>query len=124
MKTKYKTGTELLKAVSKKTGVPLNQLSIALPVFWSEILNHIQEGTEVRIHGFGRFYVNDRPGHYQYVITGWDKKTNKPVRDRMYCRPKKRVRFRPMKYFKEAVAELNIKTFGDQAFNTKERFRK
>lgn len=114
---------KLYKVVAKKTGFDVNNLGIALRVFLSEILEAIKRGEDVHIKGFGRFLITSRPGHYQEVIGGWDKKTNKPIRKKMYCRPKKKVRFRQMKYFKEVVAELNVRDYGDQAFNTKERKR-
>jgi nucleoid DNA-binding protein len=121
---KPQNACQIYKIVAKKSGVDINKLSIVFPIFFSEILEAIKDGRDVNIKGFCKFYVNDRPGHYQDVIGGWNKSTNKPIRKRMYCRPKKRVRFRPMKFFQEAVAELNIREFGDQAFNTKERNRR
>jgi len=118
-----KQAWQMYRQVAKKSGIGLSKVATIIPLFLQEILETIKNGEDANIKGFGRFMVELRPGHWQEIIGGWNKETNKPIRKRMYCRPKKRVRFRPMKHFRESVAELNVNEFGDQAFNTKERIR-
>lgn len=115
--------SQIYKAITKQSGVGPSTLKLVFPIFYSEILEAIKRGEDVEIHGFCRFFVCDLRGQNKSVTVGWDKEKNKPLRKIMYCRPKKRVRFRPMQHFRDAIAELNIREYGDQAFNTKERRR-
>jgi len=118
-----KQAFELYREVAKKSGIGMETVKTIIPLFLQEILETIKNGEDVNMKGFGRFLVVHHSGYWKEIIGGWDKETNKPIRKKMYCRPKYRVRFRPMKYFTETVAELNITKFGDEAFNTKERHR-
>lgn len=88
------TKTELIAAVSDKTGFAKKDVGSIIDATFSEITNSMAAGNEVRLIGFGTFEVRDR-GERQ----GRNPQTGEP----MTIAAKKAPAFKAGKALKEAV---------------------
>lgn len=88
------TKTELITAVSDRTGIAKKDVGSIIDATFSEITNSMAAGDKVRLVGFGTFETRDR-GERQ----GRNPRTGKP----MTIAAKKSPAFKAGKALKEAV---------------------
>ncbi len=86
---------ELVAALSSKAGLTTNDLDVVVDLLFDEIENSLAKGEEVKISGFGNFFVKDRK----------ERVGTSPVGDhhRIKIPATKTVGFKPSKNIKAAV---------------------
>jgi DNA-binding protein HU-beta len=86
---------ELVAAISSKAGLTKKDVDVVVDLLFDEIENSLAKGEEVKISGFGNFFVKDRK----------ERVGTSPVGDhhRIKIPATKTVGFKPSKNIKAAV---------------------
>ncbi len=85
---------ELIAAVSERTGLARNDTARVVETMLQIVTEQLQNGSEVRLVGFGNFAVSRRK-----ASTGRNPRTGEPLNIKATSQPK----FRPGKVLKDAV---------------------
>ena len=85
---------ELISAVATKSGLNKGDAATAIDAVFASITDGLKTGEEIRLIGFGTFYINNRA-----ATKGRNPRTGEP----MDIKASKQVKFRVGKNLKESV---------------------
>ena len=90
---------DVIKKVSKLTGIPKTDVLITLEAFFQEVKNSVKDGENVYVRGFGSFIAKKRKGRMAMNIS---------KREKVFVPAHYQPVFLPAKVFMDMVKQIPI----------------